>query len=227
MKKNVFAFIAALALVSGVTAQQKPAPKSNPKEDTIQYSLGVYMMQQYFAKSGMAVTNPTLFKKAIDDVLAGRKLMVDPATTQDRLISYQREFLLAKGRTLENLLVEKVKKEKGFMELGSTGIYYSMVQQGKGSMPAAKDTVILNLITTLPDGTVVDDTNKSKTSYMALAGEMIPGLRELLVRMPEGSVIRAVVPARYAYGEQGNGVIPPNSAVIYDVALVTVKAAKK
>ncbi len=61
---------------------------------------------------------------------------------------------------------------------------------------------------------------------MALAGEMIPGLREVLYRVGEGSIFRAILPARTAYGEVGTNTIPPNSAVIYDVALVSVKPGK-
>ena len=61
---------------------------------------------------------------------------------------------------------------------------------------------------------------------MAIAGEMIPGLQEVLFRMEEGSIFRAVIPAARAYGEVGDKNIPPNSAVIYDIALVSVKPGK-
>jgi FKBP-type peptidyl-prolyl cis-trans isomerase FklB len=97
---------------------------------------------------------------------------------------------------------------------------------GEGPQPKFTDTVILNVITTLPDGTEIDNTNKTKQSYMTIAGEMVPGLREILVRMKEGTICRVIVPASQAYGEAGTPTIPPNSAVIYDIALVSVRAAK-
>lgn len=226
--KRVYTIVILLVCVSSLSYGQKSSsakPKTSPSEDTIQYSLGVYMMQQYFAKSGFAITNPTMFKKAIDDVLANRKLMVKPETTQDRLLAYQRTFQLEKGIRLEKLLIDKVKSEKNFTALPS-GVYYMVAKQGSGLRPSPKDTVILNVVCTLPDGTEVDNTNKSKQSYMALAGEMIPGLKEVLYRMEEGAIVRAVIPASMAYGEVGTTNIPPNSAVIYDVALVSVKPAK-
>jgi FKBP-type peptidyl-prolyl cis-trans isomerase len=152
--------------------------------------------------------------------------MVDPTTTQDRLLAYQRTYQLQRGAQLENLLFEKVKAEKSFTSLPS-GVYYSVAKTGKGLRPAPKDTIVINVVTTLPDGTVVDDSNKSKQSYMAIAGEMIPGLQEVLFRMEEGSIFRAVIPAARAYGEVGNlPTIPPNSAVIFDIALVSVKPGK-
>jgi FKBP-type peptidyl-prolyl cis-trans isomerase FkpA len=224
--KKIIILSTCFSMLAAVSFAQKPAPKKNPVEDTIQYSLGVYMMQQFFAKTGFVVNDPVLFTKAINDVLGKKKLMVDPATTQDRLLAYQRTYQLQKGATLEKMLFDKVRAEKGFTELPGTGVFYSLAKSGTGIRPAAKDTIIVNVICTLPDGTVVDDTNKTKQSYMALAGEMIPGLREILYRVGEGSIFRAILPARTAYGEVGTNNIPPNSAVIYDVALVSVKPAR-
>lgn len=225
MKKMII-LSTCLCMLVAVSFAQKPAPKKNLVEDTIQYSLGVYMMQQLFAKTGFVVNDPVLFTKAINDVLGKKKLMVDPATTQDRLLAYQHTFQLEKGKQLEKLLFDKVKAEKSFTELSGTGVFYSVAKAGTGIHPSAKDTIIVNIICTLPDGTVVDDTNKSKQSYMALTGEMIPGLREILMRVGEGSIFRAILPARTAYGEVGTATIPPNSAVIYDIALVSVRPAK-
>ncbi|MES2373720.1 MAG: FKBP-type peptidyl-prolyl cis-trans isomerase [Bacteroidota bacterium] len=226
MKKIILLSTSLLMLVSISFAQQRPAPKKNsPVEDTIQYSLGVYMMQQLFAKTGFVVTDPVMFKKAIDDVIAKRPLMVNASSTEARLLAYQKVFLEEKGRQLEKLLFDKVKAEKSFTQIGG-GVYYSVTKAGKGIRPTAKDTVILNVILTLPDGTVLDDTNKSKQSYMAIAGDMIPGLKEVLFRMEEGGICRAIIPAAMAYGSNGTPTIPVNSALIYDVALISVKPGK-
>jgi FKBP-type peptidyl-prolyl cis-trans isomerase len=226
MKKIIVLSTAFLLLVSAGFAQ-KPAPKakSNPVEDTIQYSLGVYMMQQLFAKTGFVVNDQARFKKAIDDVLNNRKLEVNPATTQDRLLAYQRTYQLQRNRQLEAALFEKAKSEKGFTQLAS-GVMYAVAKAGTGIRPSAKDTIVVNVICTLADGTVVDDYNKTKSSYMALAGEMIPGLRDVLYRVEQGTIFRAILPAATAYGEPGTPTIPPNSALIYDIALIDVKPGK-
>lgn len=222
MKKIAILTASILVIASVTFGQGRTAPKASAVEDTIQYSLGVYMMQQFFAKTGFVINNPTLFKKAIDDVIANRKLMVDPATTQARLLQYQASFQNEKNRQMERILFDKVRSEKGFQVL-TNGVYYSVQKAGPGMKPAAKDTVVLNVIITLPDGTEVENSNKAKSSYMALAGEMIPGLKEVLLRMGEGSIFRAIIPASQAYGESGTATIPPFSSVIYDVALVSVK----
>lgn len=225
MKKIVILFTFLLMIASASFAQGRITPKANATEDTIQYSLGVYMMQQFFAKTGFRVTNPALFTKAINDVLANRKLMVDASTTQARLLQYQATFQNEKNRQLEKVLFDKVRAEKGFEVLAS-GVYYSVQKPGTGIKPTAKDTVVLNVIITLPDGTEVENSNKAKSSYMALAGEMIPGLKDVLFRMGEGAIFRAIIPSAQAYGENGTLSIPPYSSVIYDVALVSVKQKK-
>ena len=233
MKKNLLLVACFAVIVSASLAQKPAAPAksntSNASEDVIQYSLGVYMMQQLLAKTGFVVTNPTMFKKAIDDVIAKKPLMVDPTTTEARLIAYQKTFMEEKGKRLEKLLFDKVKAEKGMTALDG-GVYYIITKAGKGPRPTVKDSVVLNVILTLPDGTEIDNTNKSKQSYLTLVRDMNPGLQDVLAHMEEGSVCRAFIPAAKAYGAVGALVgslsIPPNSALIYDVALVSIRQAK-
>ena len=215
-------------LLNALAFAQKPAiskAKTLPSEDTIQYSLGVYMMQQLFSRTGFVVTDATMFKKAIDDVIGKKKLMVDPVTTEARLITYRQENILEKNRRFEEMIINRVKKEKDFTALPS-GVYYSVAKVGNGITPTVKDTVILNVICTLPDGTEVDNFNKTKRSYLSITSDMIPGLKDVLLHMREGSVVRAIVPASQAYGSAGTATIPPNSAVIYDLALLSVRPLK-
>ena len=227
--KRIVLFTCCIGLLAMSSIAQKPAaPKSKAAltEDTIQYALGVYMMQQLLAKTGFVVTNPTLFKKAIDDVAANKPLMVNPASTEERLLAYQKTFYLEKGRVLQEKLFEKAKTTPGFSLLPS-GVYYSVAKKGTGAVPSTKDTVIVNVTMTLPDGTIVEDASRSKQSYMMLTSDMVAGLKEIVLRLPEGSICRAIVPANLAYGETGNPPnIPPNSAIIYDVALVSVRKVK-
>lgn len=228
MRRCILSAIALVCLSMAGFSQKTTRRSKNDVallEDTIQYSLGVYMMQQLFAKTGYKLTNTTQFKKAIDDITAGRKLMVDPATVDARLAAYQHLYQLEKGRKLEQLLFDKIKSDPKFTSL-PTGVMYTLVQAGKGPVPALNDTVIININGRLPDGTILDDVNKSKQSYMALTSDMIPGLRDVIRKMQEGSIVTAVIPASQAYGETGTSVIPPNSALIYDIALVSVRKSK-
>ena len=45
--------------------------------------------------------------------------------------------------------------------------------------------------------------------------------------MPQGSRWQLFIPANLAYGEKGNTRIPPNSALILEIEILSVKLAKK
>jgi FKBP-type peptidyl-prolyl cis-trans isomerase len=60
-----------------------------------------------------------------------------------------------------------------------------------------------------------------------MTGNLIPGLSEAIQLMPEGSTWRIFVPSVLAYGQAGRqGIIPPNTALVFDVNLVEVRAGK-
>jgi FKBP-type peptidyl-prolyl cis-trans isomerase FkpA len=54
-------------------------------------------------------------------------------------------------------------------------------------------------------------------------GRVIAGWDQGLVGMRVGGLRNLVIPASMAYGSQGSGQIPPNSAVVFDVELLNVQ----
>jgi FKBP-type peptidyl-prolyl cis-trans isomerase len=49
---------------------------------------------------------------------------------------------------------------------------------------------------------------------------LVPGFREAMLNMNYGDKAMLFVPAHLAYGSQGNGGIPPNTDLIFEMEIV-------
>jgi len=52
---------------------------------------------------------------------------------------------------------------------------------------------------------------------------MIDGFKEVIVRMRQGDRMMAVIPSHLGYGESGNGPIPPNALLHFDIEVISVQ----
>jgi FKBP-type peptidyl-prolyl cis-trans isomerase FkpA len=52
--------------------------------------------------------------------------------------------------------------------------------------------------------------------------QVIPGFDQGVTGMKEGGTRRVIVPPSLAYGSTGNQTVPPNAALVFDIALATV-----
>lgn len=98
-----------------------------------------------------------------------------------------------------------------------------------GTGPEAKtgDTVTLNYVGMLPDGTVFDaSANHGSTGFTFPlgAGQVIKGWDQGVIGMKVGGKRRLIIPPALAYGNQAvGGVIPANATLVFDIELVAVK----
>lgn len=230
IKIILFSCVALLFTLSIHAQQQiaKPTPaapatvKLLTQADTLQYSLGAFI-GQWMMKNSFNVTNATLFKRGMDDVLLNRKLSVTDSTIAPIVAAYQMATQNARSRLMEDQLFAALKGKPGVGALPS-GVHYLVVKIGTGVRPTAADSVEINAIGIFPDGTVFEDTFQKKKTIKTMTGSLIPGLNEAIQLMPEGSVWRIFIPSALAYGPQGlSNVIPPNSALVFDITLMKVK----
>ena len=101
---------------------------------------------------------------------------------------------------------------------------------GTGAVAAAGDTVTVNYVGSLTDGTVFDASANHGTAGFTFtlgAGQVIKGWDEGIVGMRVGGTRKLVIPAALAYGSQAVGnVIPANSTLVFTVELLKVQAPK-
>jgi peptidylprolyl isomerase len=107
------------------------------------------------------------------------------------------------------------------------GLQYLEETAGTGAAPVAGDLIIMNYIVSLPDGTEIYNTYKTKQPATAVWGrkELLAGWEEGIGMMKEGGKAKLVLPPELALGSQGSGSIPPNSQLIMEVELLSVRLA--
>ena len=101
---------------------------------------------------------------------------------------------------------------------------------GTGATAESGDTVTVNYVGSLTNGTVFDASANHGTSGFTFtlgAGQVIPGWDQGIVGMKEGGKRKLVIPPSLAYGNQAIGnVIPANSTLVFEVELVKVQKPK-
>ncbi|TSC69836.1 MAG: peptidylprolyl isomerase [Parcubacteria group bacterium Gr01-1014_49] len=102
---------------------------------------------------------------------------------------------------------------------------------GTGAAAAAGDSVTVNYIGALTDGSVFDASANHGTTGFTFnlgAGQVIKGWDQGIVGMKEGGKRMLVIPASLAYGNQAVGdIIPANSTLIFEVELLKVQKAAR
>lgn len=199
--------------------------KEKADADTLQYALGVYMVKS-LQKNGVIISNPAMFQKAVDDVLTKKKLMISEASAESRINNFQNAINSEKGLMMEQKLFAELNKQSGVVRMPS-GVNYAVITKGTGRNPEPEDTVVINIVGKLPDGTVFIDSDKNKESFLILVKDLVLGLQDAVLRMKEGSVWRVFIPATLGFGASGNGsTVPPYMPLVYDIGLVSVRPAK-
>jgi FKBP-type peptidyl-prolyl cis-trans isomerase FklB len=104
------------------------------------------------------------------------------------------------------------------------GMQYKILKEGTGPKPKASDSVVVNYRGTLIDGTEFDSSEKHGEPATLGVGQVIKGWTEALQLMPVGSKWQLYIPPDLAYGPNGaGGVIGPNSTLIFDIELLSIK----
>ncbi len=218
-------------ICTNTQAQKQTPPKTTAPPvkllstaDSTQYALGAYV-GLWITTNGFSITNNTLFQKGLDDVLKNRPKPLSDSSIGPRITAYQLLMQQSKAVQQEKDLFASLITVPG-IGMFPNGVRYLVHTTGNGSRPGAKDSILVNLIAKLPDGTVVEDTYRSKKPFAATASSFFPGLNDALQMMTAGSRWQLYVPALLAYADKGTTLIPPHSALILEVELLSVKPPK-
>ncbi|MEM1209757.1 MAG: FKBP-type peptidyl-prolyl cis-trans isomerase [Planctomycetota bacterium] len=162
-----------------------------------------------------------LAKQAGDE---SRRAFLEERLRQTRQALSQQAAMIRNGQEGQRFLAENA--EKDGVEVTDSGLQYTVESQGQGDAPVAGDTVAVHYRGTLIDGTEFDSSYaRGEPATFALKtgpGGVIGGWVEGLQLVQPGGKIKLFVPPGLAYGAQGNGQIPPNATLVFEVELLEV-----
>jgi len=215
-------------LFTSCFAAEKPELKD--QKDKESYSLG-YQFGQSLKYQGLDI-NLEVYISGIQDALSGSKPQLSEEEIRQTVAELQKRFIAVREKEIKEMsaknlaagkaFLEENKKKEGVKTLPS-GLQYKVLAEGSGKTPKATDSVTVNYRGALIDGTEFDSSYKRGTPATFQVNRVIRGWTEALQLMKESSKWQLFVPPELAYGEQGTGPIPPNSTLLFEVELISVK----
>lgn len=218
-------------LFFGTVAIAADSTAPTTEMDKLSYSLGVKTGEN-FASQEIQV-NTQQFANGLSDALNNKKPLMTDQQMQDAIMQFQEKQIAKitardKKVAAENLVKSNKffadNKKKSNVKTLSSGLQYTEITAGNGTSPKIGDTVTVNYRGTLLNGTEFDSSYSRKEPTTFPLENLIPGWLEALQMMKPGAKWKLYIPPQLAYGDKGAGrVIEPNSALIFEVELVSVQ----
>ncbi|WP_412062777.1 FKBP-type peptidyl-prolyl cis-trans isomerase [Rubrivirga sp. IMCC45206] len=164
---------------------------------------------------------------AVEDSLMLRNLRREAATNPQ---AQQQLDRIASNAAMADSFFTAVRGRDGVRELGSNGVLYISTATGDGASPQRGDRVAVRYQGRFPNGDVFDESGDEPT--VLPINNVVNGFRDALLDMREGGSRTVFIPASQAYGligqpgQGGQGGIPPNTPLEFDIELVEILDAQ-
>jgi FKBP-type peptidyl-prolyl cis-trans isomerase FklB len=232
--KGLIVMIGVIALMLGSCGKSSLTnAKLKSKDDSLSYAFGIVNYNVLMSDS--LILDPMMQAKAMIDAKAGKPLMADEIARAYIMSVINKRDALKASKKAE---LDKVKykdyieqneaflaknKEKAGVTTTASGLQYEVIKMGTGPKPTAQNTVKVNYVGSLIDGTEFDSSVKRNEPATFPVSGVIPGWTEALQLMPVGSKFKLFLPSTIAYGANGAGeVIKPFSTLVFEVELLEI-----
>jgi len=232
--KHIVAVIVSVGFLSGICSAADKLELKDQK-DRESYSLG-YQFGESLKIQGVEI-DLDVYTSAIRDALGGKEPQMSTeeirstvmglrqrvAAVQQKALKEQGEKNVVEGKAF---LTDNGKK-KGVKTLPS-GLQYKVLSEGTGKSPKKSDTVTVHYLGAFINGTEFDSSIARGQPASFQVDGVIPGWTEALQLMKEGAKWQLFIPPELAYGERGMPPrIPPQSTLIFEVELISIKKVRK
>ncbi len=102
-----------------------------------------------------------------------------------------------------------------------SGLYYVISTQGTGVNPSIGSNVTVAYSGYFTDGSTFDESNSAGIAFDL--SSVIKGWQEGIPYFKKGGKGILLIPSALGYGVSGNGGVPPNSVLIFNIQLLDVK----
>ena len=193
--------------------------------DSVNFFLGYFLGKQ-LGSTGIDVKLDILLQ-GVSDAIAQKQLNISDEDINQFMNQYfmglQTRVNAETLKAGQDFLAANAKKQ-GVVTL-SSGLQYKIIREGAGKKPEMNDVTELVYHGSLIDGTVFDSSKERGDTVSFAPSNVISGFAEALCLMSEGSVWEIYIPAELGYGENPAGNIKPNSVLIFEIDLVSVKTS--
>lgn len=121
----------------------------------------------------------------------------------------------------EKIISEYITANNLTAQATGSGLYYIVDEKGTGAMPGITSTVTVAYKGYLTDGNVFDESSSEGITFSLL--NVIKGWQEGIPLFKEGGKGQLLIPSELGYGTQGNGEIPKNAVLIFEIHLIKVE----
>jgi FKBP-type peptidyl-prolyl cis-trans isomerase FklB len=232
MKRLVLSLLVAVVVTSPLAAQAPttpgtPAAPPAPKtvKDQASYSIGLNIGRNL--KSDGLDVNPAMLARGIVDALTGAKPALSDADVAAALKAFQQ--MMEESRSKQGDAAKKegvdflaANAKKPDVKTLPSGLQYKVLKAGNGPSPVATDTVKTHYHGTFLNGEVFDSSVERGEPIEFPVNGVIKGWTEALQLMKVGDKWQLFIPSDLAYGPEGQGPIPPNSVLVFEVELLGV-----
>ena len=201
-------------------APQSTSVEINTDEEKVNYSLGYELGKDL--KGQQLELLPEALLRGAEDAISGDKALVRPTQRAAALKQIKEMRAQANLEQAQAFLAANAEKE-GVKTLPS-GLQYRELQAGEGKSPQTTNSVTVNYRGSLINGTEFANSSELGKPATYQMKKVIKGWREALLLMKEGAKWELYIPPQLAYGKRGlRNRIPPNSTLVYEVELISVK----
>lgn len=218
----------AIVLCLGTTATFAAVPEPTTDEQKTLYAMGL-VISQSIGTFSLSESELELVNAGITDGVFKRPTKVDLQMFGPKIQQLQqaRAAVLAEPEKKAGAaFLAKIAAEPGIKKTES-GAILATIKEGNGAIPKITDTVKVNYVGTLIDGTVFDSSAKKGGPATIRMNEMSKCWVEGMQQMKVGGKSKLICPSNLGYRDKGlPPLIKPGATLVFEIELLEVEVPK-